>query len=123
MAVNRKSYTSKGVFDMAERKKCNSFYANIYIAGDPSDAQRICRQFCNDVGLCVTVTPTTYIYTGGAEAGVIVGCINYPRFPDDNDAILGKAFDLAHRLMSGLFQHSFSIETPDKTHWVSVRPE
>lgn len=31
--------------------------------------------------LCVTVTATEYAYPGGGENGVIIGLINYPRFP------------------------------------------
>ncbi len=56
---------------------------SIFIAGDYDKAHEICRAHCDAVGLCVTVTATSYIYTGGEEAGVIVGLINYPRFPSE----------------------------------------
>lgn len=52
---------------------------SIFIAGDFDEARDLCRAFCDEEGLCVTVTPTTYVYTGGEEDGVIVGLINYPR--------------------------------------------
>lgn len=101
----------------------DTYTATIYIAGDTKDAERICRQFCMEHGFCVTVTPTVYVYTGGAEAGVIVGCINYPRFPLSSVSLFAKAEMLAEMLKTGLFQHSYTIVTPDKTVWVSGREE
>lgn len=98
-----------------------TFWANIFIAGSHVQAAQICRQFCLDVGLCVTLEPTTFIYTGGEEAGVRIGLINYPRFPATPEAILEKARALAERLVEGLCQHSYSIVTPDETHWVTRR--
>jgi hypothetical protein len=43
--------------------------ATIYIAGPVAKIESVCRKFC-ERGMCVTVTPTTYIYTGGSEGGV-----------------------------------------------------
>lgn len=94
---------------------------DIFIAGDLAQAKQICRQFCFDVGLCVTVEPVAYIYTGGEEAGVRVGLINYPRFPAPAEEILAKAQTLADALMVGLCQHSYSIVGPDQTEWFSRR--
>jgi hypothetical protein len=71
---------------------------------------------------CVTVTATSYIYTGGEEAGVIVGFINYPRFPSEPHDINYKAELLAEELMHGLCQHSYTIQTPETTRWYSRRP-
>lgn len=99
-----------------------SFSVRIYIAGNLADAERICRQFCYDVGHCVTVSPTEYIYTGGQESGVIVGLINYPRFPKTPEQLMHDARILGVRLMDGLSQHSFGIEAPDETIWISRRP-
>ena len=104
-------------------REASTYTATIYIAGDAKDAERICREFCMDHGFCVTVTPTTYVYTGGAESGVIVGCINYPRFPAEPQALFDKATALAEALKAGLFQHSYTIVTPSKTVWVSEREE
>ena len=95
---------------------------SIFIAGDHDRAKQICREFCMNIGACVTVTPTAYIYTGGEEAGVVVGLINYPRFPADYRDILAKARQLADDLMHGLCQHSYTIQTPTETHWYSRRP-
>lgn len=95
---------------------------DIFIAGDLAQAKQICRQLCFDVGLCVTVEPVSFIYTGGEESGVRVGLINYPRFPSTADEIGQKARGLADALMHGLCQHSYSIVGPDETVWFSRRP-
>ncbi|RJG46552.1 hypothetical protein [Mesorhizobium sp. DCY119] len=96
---------------------------DIFIAGDLAQAKQVCREYCMEVGACVTVEPVDYIYTGGEEAGIRVGFINYPRFPTDAEAIFAKASDLAGRLMHRLCQQSYSIVGPDKTVWFSRRPE
>lgn len=103
--------------------KVSTYTVDICIAGDAADATRICRQFCMDKGFCVTVTPTTYVYTGGAEAGVIVRCINYPRFPSENAELWNKTLILADKLRAGLCQHSYTMIAPDRTLWVSERDE
>jgi hypothetical protein len=69
------------------------------------------------------VEPTDYVYRGGLEAGVRVGLINYPRFPQDADSLFQISLLLAEHLMKGLHQHSFSIQTPETTYWYSRRPE
>jgi hypothetical protein len=96
---------------------------DIYIAGDLEQAKQICRQWTLEVGACVTVEPVSYIYSGGEEAGVRVGFINYPRFPTDHDSLFAKAQDLGAALMFGMCQLSHSIVSPIKTEWVSRRPE
>ena len=95
---------------------------DIFIAGDIDQAKQVCREHCFEVGLCVTIEPVTYIYTGGEEEGVRVGLINYPRFPATEDQIAEKARCLADRLMRRLCQHSYSIVGPDETGWFSRRP-
>lgn len=97
------------------------YWVAIHIAGDLADAKRICRQFCAEVGECVTVTPTTYVYAGGAEEGVTVRFINYPRFPRTVEELNARALALALRLKDGLFQISLTIETPDGIDWHSWR--
>lgn len=95
---------------------------DIFIAGDVEQAKQVCREYCFDVGLCVTVEPVTYIYTGGEEAGIRVGLINYPRFPANSEAIGETAHKLADLLMHRLCQHSYSVVGPDETTWFSRRP-
>jgi hypothetical protein len=42
---------------------------SIHMAGEYHTACRICRAYCDDVGLCVTVEYAYYIYTDGGEEG------------------------------------------------------
>lgn len=100
-----------------------TFCVDIFIAGELADAKRICREFCMAVGLCVTVTPADFIYTGGAESGVRVGLLNYPRFPSLPEEVLAKAGALARALVFGLHQHSALIVAPDQTFWLTRRDE
>jgi hypothetical protein len=98
-----------------------TYTATIYMAGDIEQAKQVCRQFCCAVGLCVTIEPTTYIYTGGEERGFRVGLLNYPRFPAEPALILDRARELARNLLDVLCQHSYSIVTSAETEWFSRR--
>jgi hypothetical protein len=98
-----------------------SYPVSIFVAGDPREAETICRAYCDQVGLCVTVTETTYVFTGGEEAGVIIGLINYPRFPAEPHDIRNRAVLLAEKLRVGLRQESYTVQTPDATEWFSFR--
>lgn len=95
---------------------------DIFIAGDLEQAKQVCREYCFEVGLCVTVEPVAYIYTGGEEAGVRIGLINYPRFHSTAADIQEKATSLADLLMIRLCQQSYSLMGPESTTWFSRRP-
>lgn len=98
-----------------------TYWVEICIAGDYSDTLRICKKYCNEVGLCVTVSKTEFVYTQGMESGVIVRLINYPRFPTiDFLSILDKGKLLAYKLIEGLYQGSATIITPYKTYWITT---
>ena len=84
----------------------------------PRRAKEICQDYCDEVGLCVTITDTEFIYTGGSERGCVVGLINYPRFPSTPEKILEHAFVLAESLMKQYRQHKVSIICPDKTYMI-----
>lgn len=100
-----------------------SYPVSIFIAGDADAAYYPCREYCDRVGLCVTLTATDYIYQGGFERGVIVGLVNYPRFPKEPDAIWSQSETLAALLCERLGQQSYTIQAPDKTVWFSHRAE
>jgi hypothetical protein len=103
------------------RNAAATWYAAIWIGGNHADAIRACREWCRSVPLCVTVTPTSYVYTGGVEEGVCVRLINYPRFPASVTDLEIKAERLAEFLMVYLCQDSYSIEYQQETVWVSHR--
>lgn len=98
-----------------------TYTVDIYMAGDLDQARHVCREYCLEVGFCVTIVACDFVYTGGAESGVKIGCINYPRFPATPAEIWGKALPLAERLRARLCQQSYSLVAPDKTLWVSER--
>jgi len=102
--------------------ECDTIQLTIFMAGDVQIAKQVCREYCFEKGLCVTIEPTTYIYTGGEESGFRIGLINYPRFPSTIEDLSLKASDLASALMIKLCQHSYSIVFPEKTVWFSRRP-
>lgn len=83
-----------------------------------SEIENICQEYCNARGLCVTVTTTRFVYTGGYEFGAAVGLINYPRFPKENKDILDTAIELARILKKSLGQLGVSVVTPQLTYWI-----
>lgn len=105
------------------RKEALSYSIRIYMAGDCARAVEIARYHCDENPWCVTISPTTYCYTGGTEEGFIVGLINYPRFPSLPDRMWLEAEAIAHRLCEALGQQSYSMEAPDRTVWVSHRED
>lgn len=102
-------------------KDVGTCWVKIYLSGPIEQAKQIMRQDCLREGLCVTVEPTTYIYTGGEEAGYVVGLINYPRFPTTQAALDRRAMHLMEILLAGTFQTSALMMTPEKTTWVTTR--
>lgn len=96
--------------------KTQTYSATIFIGGDIAKIKDECRNFCLR-GLCVTVTPTEYIYTGGSECGAAIGMINYPRFPVESGAIRMTAKELARRLMSACYQRSCTVMFSDYTEY------
>lgn len=108
------------------RVEVSSYPVSIFIAtglARRDQVRAICREHCDTVGLCVTVTDTSYCYTGGQEEGVIIGLIHYPRFPSDPAEIWARAETLAEFMRIRLHQESYTIQAPDKTVWFSHRAD
>ena len=99
----------------------DTYWARIYLSGPLEAIEQACRSHCLTEGLCVTVAPTRFIYTGGEETGAVVGLINYPRFPSSPEEIALKAKDLAEVLLSATCHHSALIMTPERTEWITLR--
>jgi hypothetical protein len=96
-----------------------TYWVKIYISGPLDIISQICRRECMKEGLCVTIEPTTFIYTGGQEFGVVIGLINYPRFPKEPEEIFARANNLALTLLDETFQNSVLIMSQDNTLWIS----
>lgn len=96
-----------------------TYTVRIYLSGPIEVAKQVIREECLREGLCVTIEPTTYIYTGGEEQGYVVGLLNYPRFPDTPQALLARAETIAALLLEKTFQRSALIVSPKQTKWLS----
>jgi len=109
---------------------------------DKNYLEQYIHEYVDQVGICVTVTDTDFIYTsspytGGFEKGVRIGFRNYPRFPLNQDELLAHASALGFELAKKLDQESFMIEAvqgftnpnslsgqPDnKVYWYTRREE
>lgn len=93
----------------------------LYTSGPIEKIKDACRGFCLARGLCVTVEPTAFIYTGGEEQGAVIGLVNYPRFPQSPDEINRTARDLAEAILAKCYQHSVLIVRPDASIWITRR--
>ena len=105
-------------------KTSSTYTATIYVGfrerytgtvRDIEAARQYIQKVTNEGGLCVTLTPTEFIYKDGSEPGCIVGLINYPRFPQTPEQIRTKATYLADSLMRIYQQLKVSIVFPDET--------
>ncbi len=100
-----------------------TYVVRIYLSGPIEVAKQIIRAECLREGLCVTIEPTTFIYTGGEEAGYVVGLLNYPRFPSEPSELDARACALAEKLLTGTHQHSALVVTPMVTYWTTLRKD
>lgn len=100
-----------------------TFTARLYLSGPIEVAKQIIRADVLAEGLCVTIEPTLFIYSGGEEQGYVVGLVNYPRFPKAHAEITGRARRLMSALMEGTHQWSALMVTPVESVWVTKRSE
>lgn len=98
-----------------------SYWVRLYLSGPVEVAKQTIRAECLREGLCVTIEPTTFIYTGGEEFGYVVGLLNYPRFPCAPEDLVHRGRDLAVKLLNDTFQHSVLVMTPESTEWITKR--
>jgi len=103
------------------RKTVETYWVKIYASGPIEIAKQIIRKDCLDEGLCVTIEPTLFIYTGGEEKGFVIGFVNYPRFPSNKKELLKRAKSIALKILEETHQHSTLIMAPDKTIWITKR--
>jgi len=106
-----------------KRVEAPSYPISIFIAGSALGAAQCCREYCDKLGFCVTVTKTRYVYTNGESSGLVIGLINYPRFPATPAELWAHAEHLGAILRRRLNQESYSIQSPDRTVWISFHDE
>ena len=102
-------------------KDVPTYTVTIYASGSIEVAKQTIREECFRGGLCVTISPTLFIYTGGEEFGFQIGLINYPRLPSDETTIWNRAVDLATKILDATFQHSTLVLSSSKTLWITKR--
>jgi hypothetical protein len=105
-------------------KSIPTFEAVIYVGtkdlatGDLADLDHLEREaqnYCDEVGLCVTCDRTTFRYTGGNEPGLVLGLINYPRYPSTVEGLKLRALDLAKLMKREAKQTRLSVKFTDET--------
>jgi hypothetical protein len=101
-------------------KSLKTFTCEICIGGNYDDAIRICKEFCNEIGCCVTCTKTEFIYTNGQESGILIRLVQYPRFPKLDSFISDDALELTKKLINGLYQQSALIISNNETKWITI---
>ena len=100
-----------------------TFTVRIYMSGPIEIAKQALREECLREGLCVTIEPTVFVYTGGEESGFVVGLLNYPRFPSSDESITERARQVLHILLEATHQHSALLVTPEITEWFTRRAQ
>lgn len=103
-------------------KDVPTYTVRLYMAGDIEQAKACLRSECYARGLCVTIEPTTFIYTGGEEEGFCIGFVNYPRFPSDPSELRARALGIAELLLPLLNQKSALLVASDRTLWLNIEP-
>jgi len=76
------------------------------------------QEYANRIGFCTTLSDTEFIYTSGNERGIVIGIINYPRFPNKKENLIMHAITIATDLLSIAKQERISIVTTDKTYLI-----
>lgn len=99
-----------------------TYTVRLYVAGDIESAKRLLRREFYSRGGCVTVERTDFLYTGGEEAGMVIGFVNYPRFPKEPADIWQRAAKIAEALLPELNQKTALLVAPDRTAWLSWTP-
>ena len=98
---------------------CKSETVRLWIAGSASRAEEALGEWCRLNGACFSITPCTYVYSGGQEEGVEVGLINYPRFPKNRSEMLQRMRQVGELLCVRLNQRSYTIDDGHTTEWYS----
>ena len=109
---------------LVRKTHTSTFWANIYCGLKPGYdgvelsydyAERVVKAYVQNKPMCVSFTKTKYIYENGEENGVIIGIINYPRFPLDADDIRSNALFLANHLKEKFCQIRVTVMFPNET--------
>ena len=67
------------------------------------------KKWCNEKKQCISITDTEFIYIDGWEPGLIIGFINYPRFPLSQAELRNRTIELGELLMKKFKQYRISL--------------
>lgn len=104
-SVNFNARIYVGMKDAAT-KDYNKLYYDVY---------KVCQDYCNNIGWCVSLEKICYIYKNGSEMGMTVNIINYPRFPKTIEELENRTLELAKLLIVELDQCHLTVTMPNKT--------
>lgn len=99
-------------------KTCDNYEAKIWLGlrkgytdrvEDARTVKGFIEGWCTGKKQCVSVTPTDFIYVDGNEPGLVIGFINYPRYPMSEAEIRNRARELAGLLMKAYKQYRVSV--------------
>jgi len=85
---------------------------------DVETVRMVIDKYINEHKVCVTITPTEFRYVAGWEPGVVVGLIQYPRFPVKESVLLEHAKNIAIQLKKILDQFRVTITSPKWTYLI-----
>lgn len=91
------------------KKQSPSHEVKIYIAGNYDRIEQVCSDYVTEVGLCVNVKPTNFIYTHGEQSGAEIGLISYPKFKPSLSQTWEEAIELCEILMGECNQKSATV--------------
>lgn len=108
-----------------------TFYATIWLATQKgvdttgetvslAEVHRATHEYCAPRKICVTITPTSYIYSEAQQPGVAVRLVAYPKRPRTLEEIEMQACGLAEWLRVACSQLGVMVETPLRVLWRSV---
>ena len=81
-------------------------YGNMYY--NIADVAKVLKEWCVKTESAVSITKTEFIYPHGEEPGLILGFINYPRFPLSKAEIKNRTLELGSLLMKKFNQYRVS---------------
>lgn len=107
---------------MTTTRHITTYQATIYVGGDLATARAFLRDAAYQEWLCVSLTPTEFVFTGAVEAGVAIGFCAYPEVPVDPEQIFERARQIATGLVKALGQRTALVVATDRTEWISIEP-
>lgn len=102
-------------------KASPSYTVSIYCTGDKARLYAAIQETVDKMGLCVSIFPCDYLFTGGMESGYEVRLINYPRFPVSDTEMVYKANKVCETIFTVNPKGSLTMVLPHVSYFMSNR--